>query len=202
MAQDRTMSRGTMRLYDQKNQRLYLNAAERAKFIVAAKRFPPQQRTLCLTLLYTGCRISEALALTPASVQLDAQVITFRTLKRRTAQVMREVPIPPALVKQLEHCHRIRANPGSRRALWQRDGRPLNRITAYRTIKEVMNEAEIVGAQACPKGLRHGYGIHATLCGVQLHMLQKWMGHASITTTQIYADACGPEEREIAERMW
>lgn len=65
-----------------------------------------------------------------------------------------------------------------------------------------MADAGIVGAQACPKGLRHGYGIHATSCGVQLHMLQKWMGHASMQTTAIYATALGPEELEIAGRMW
>lgn len=65
-----------------------------------------------------------------------------------------------------------------------------------------MAAAGIVGGQACPKGLRHGYGIHAIRSGVQLNMLQKWMGHASITTTAIYANALGKEELEIADRMW
>lgn len=191
-----------MRLYDRYNRRLYLNASERQRFLVAAKRFPPLQRTLCLTLLYTGCRISEALALTPASIQIEAKVITLRTLKRRKAQVMREVPVPATLIRHLNHWHRISGATDSRAPLWQKNRKVLNRVTAYRWVKEVMAEAEIDGAQACPKGLRHGYGIHATLSGVQLHMLQKWMGHASIATTQIYANACGPEEREIAARMW
>jgi site-specific recombinase XerD len=65
-----------------------------------------------------------------------------------------------------------------------------------------MERAEIVGPQASPKGLRHGYGIHAVRSGVQLHMLQKWMGHASMTTTAIYVNAVGDEELEIADRMW
>jgi len=65
-----------------------------------------------------------------------------------------------------------------------------------------MNEACIAGPQATPKGLRHGYGIHAVRSGVQLHMLQKWMGHASMSTTAIYAKAVGSEELEIADRMW
>ena len=191
-----------MRLYDRQNRRLYINASERQRFLVAAKRFPPLQRTLCLTLLYTGCRLSEALALCPADIQLDARVITFRTLKQRGRQRMREVPIPRMLAKQLDHWHLISAASEARAPLWQRDGKPVTRVAAYRWIKEVMTEAEINGAQACPKGLRHGYGIHATLAGVQLHMLSKWMGHASLSTTQIYAEACGPEEREIAARMW
>lgn len=65
-----------------------------------------------------------------------------------------------------------------------------------------MAEAEIYGSQATPKGLRHGYGIHAVRSGVQLHMLQKWMGHANMSTTAIYANAVGAEELEIADRMW
>ena len=199
---DSTARRTTMRLYDQYNNRLYVNASERLRFLVAAKRFPPLKRTLCLTLLYTGCRISEALALTAADVQVAARLVTFRTLKRRQTHSVREVPVPKTLIRNLDHWHQVSKNPGSRTPLWQRDGKPLGRVAAYRIIKAVMAEAEIDGAQACPKGLRHGYGIHATLSGVQLHMLSKWMGHASITTTQIYADACGPEEREIAQRMW
>jgi len=65
-----------------------------------------------------------------------------------------------------------------------------------------MNEAQIVGPQASPKGLRHGYGIHATSSGIQIHMLKKWMGHTSIKTTAIYANAVGEEEKAIAQRMW
>lgn len=65
-----------------------------------------------------------------------------------------------------------------------------------------MHQANITGPQACPKGLRHGYGIHAVQSGVQLNMLQKWMGHASMSTTAIYANAVGEEELEIARRMW
>ena len=53
-----------------------------------------------------------------------------------------------------------------------------------------------------PKGLRHGYGINAVINGIPLHMLQKWMGHAQLTTTTIYADAIGKEEQDIASRMW
>jgi integrase len=33
-------------------------------------------------------------------------------------------------------------------------------------------------------------------------MMQKWLGHARIETTAIYANAVGPEERAIASRMW
>jgi site-specific recombinase XerD len=41
-----------------------------------------------------------------------------------------------------------------------------------------------------------------TANGVPLHMVQKWTGHAQLSTTAIYADAVGKEEQDIAARMW
>jgi hypothetical protein len=38
--------------------------------------------------------------------------------------------------------------------------------------------------------------------GIALNMVQKWLGHAQLTTTAIYADAVGEEEQNIAARMW
>lgn len=70
-------------------------------------------------------------------------------------------------------------------------------------MKTVMDAAEISrGQHATPKGLRHGFGVHAVRAGVPLNLVQRWMGHASMTTTAIYLQVVGAEERELAERMW
>jgi integrase len=188
-----------MRLYDKDARRLYINANERARFLAACKRAMMPRRCLGLTLLYTGCRISEALALTPRDIQFASRVITYRTLKRRRRDVFREVPIPQELADVLQG-YANQTQPDA--PLWQHRNRPLNRSTAYRWIKRLMAEAEITGVQACPKGLRHGFGIHALNASIPLNLLQKWMGHAEMSTTAIYADASGMEERGIAERMW
>ncbi|MGD9804096.1 MAG: tyrosine-type recombinase/integrase [Hyphomicrobiaceae bacterium] len=58
------------------------------------------------------------------------------------------------------------------------------------------------GPHATPKGLRHGFGLHAILSGVPINLVQKWLGHASLSTTPIYLEAVGSEERELAARMW
>jgi len=58
------------------------------------------------------------------------------------------------------------------------------------------------GPHRSPKGLRHGYGVHAISSGVPLNMLSKWMGHATLEVTAIYANALGAEEQGIAARMW
>ena len=54
-----------------------------------------------------------------------------------------------------------------------------------------------------PKGtaarLRRGRRLRA---GIPLNLVQKWLGHAQLTTTAIYADAIGAQEKDIARRMW
>ncbi len=62
-------------------ERKYLTAAEHGRFLAAADRAPPAERAFCHVLAWTGCRISEALALTAERVEYDDRVIVFETLK-------------------------------------------------------------------------------------------------------------------------
>ena len=181
-----------MRLYAPGGARLYINEDERRRFLTAAEAAPKPIQDLSLTLLHTGCRVSEALLLTPQSVQPEAAVIAIETLKKRRIGAVREVPVPKTLIEALS-IHEAASNA----PLF-----PICRTTAWRQVKSVMNHVGIVGPQATPKGLRHGFGVHALQSGVPLNLLQKWMGHAHISVTAIYGNAVGPEERLIAQRMW
>jgi integrase/recombinase XerD len=197
-----------MRLYDETGNRLYLNAEERADFLTEARKRPARDRTICETLHYTGCRPGELVEITPAKIDLSAQTITLRSLKKRDDKngkpkiVHRSVPVPPEYLDTLNTAHGIReAQKSQRRSqalIW-----PLSTTRIYQIVTKIMIAAKIPeGPHRNPKGLRHGYGINATTNGIQLNMLQKWMGHASIETTAIYAEAIGKEETEIAARMW
>jgi integrase len=197
-----------MRLYDDTGNRLYLNAEERAAFLAAARQRPARDRTICETLHFTGCRPSELIEITPARIDLSGGTVTLRTLKKRKDSsgqpktVYRVVPVPPDYLDTLNTAHGIReAQRSPRRAnkpIWD-----LTRVSIWRIVKGVMIDAGIPDApHRTAKGLRHGYGINATANGIQLHMLQKWMGHADMKSTAIYATAIGQEEQEIAARMW
>ena len=75
--------------------RKYLTLNEQQQFLKATSELErPEVRTFCDTLAYTGCRISEALALTPQRIDLSARAITFQTLKQRGKVRFRSVPIP------------------------------------------------------------------------------------------------------------
>ncbi len=191
-----------MQLYDTHGSRKYLTPAERRSFIIAASSSLRQVGTFCATLAYTGCRISEALALTADRVDIDDGVLIFESLKKRRKGVYRAVPVPRTFLATLDDVHglaALRGRPDGGRGchLW-----PWSRPTGWRHVRAVMQAAEIEGLHATPKGLRHGFGIQAVVSNVPLNLIQRWLGHARLTTTAIYADATGPEEKQLAERMW
>ncbi|RYF16724.1 MAG: site-specific integrase, partial [Oxalobacteraceae bacterium] len=76
-----------------------------------------------------------------------------------------------------------------------------SRMTGWRAVHDVMVTARLEGPHASPKGLRHSFGVAAVSAGILLNMVQKWPGQAQLTTTAIYADAIGAEEKDIASRM-
>ncbi|MFT4251427.1 MAG: site-specific integrase [Caulobacter sp.] len=181
------------RLFDADGARKYLCASEWKRFVRAAEKAAPQTQALCLLLALTGCRVSEALAVTPARLDRAAGRVVFRTLKRRR-RVFRAVPIPPELMRALCDLAVSRAPDAP---LW-----PWCRQTAWRRVKDVMHRAGIVGPQATPKGLRHAFGIANAEDRVPPGLTQRWMGHAKLETTTIYTHAVGQEERSFARRLW
>jgi len=188
-------------LYGSSGGRKYLNIGERRRFARATKRAATDVRLFCLTLYFCGGRISEVLALTPATIDLDANVIVIRTLKRRQAGIMRQVPLPRTHLAEMNRYFHIRKQQRdpvtADTRLWR-----WSRTTAYRRVKEVMVTAGVSASAAMPKGLRHGFGVNATASRVPQHLIQRWLGHASPETTAIYCDVCGPDERQVASRMW
>lgn len=179
--------------------RKYLTAAERQRFIAAAAHVKkPADQTFVLTIAHTGARVSEVLALRAVDVDLEAGAVRIRTLKRRVEH-WREVPVPSELLRDLEMVHRLReASPRRiREPLWK-----LSRATAHRKVVAVMTAAGVSGPQACPKGLRHGFGIAAVTAGVPLPTIAAVLGHADIATTAIYTTAVGVEARQFLAKMW
>ncbi|MEJ7925995.1 tyrosine-type recombinase/integrase [Sphingobium sp. AN641] len=185
------MQVGDWQPYDGVGRRKYVSATERTRFLHAADEMSDHSRALCYVLAYSGCRISEALNLTHDQIDVEQGMLVIRTLKRRKL-CFRRVPVPGRLIGMLLTQQK------------NADGRvfQMNRSTAWRKVKKAMINAKISGPMATPKGLRHGFGIKAAGSSIPLNLIQRWMGHASSSTTAIYMDAVGQEEREFAGRMW
>lgn len=184
---------GLATLFDGAGRRKYLSASEWRRFLAAAADADPPTATFCRLLAYTGCRVSEALALAPEHLDRETGRVIFRTLKRRK-RVFRAVPVPPELMNAL---HRLAGGRRPATPLWG-----WCRQTAWRRVKAVMRAAGIHGVQAMPKGLRHGFGIANAEQNVPPALTQRWMGHARLETTAIYQHAVGREEQAFAKRLW
>lgn len=180
--------------------RKYLTNGERRRALVAAAQLTDEKRLFIEMLTWCGGRISEVLALTPGSFDLELNSVSLATLKRRKPSA-RHVPLPPFLVRNLDAVFQLRRRQHLPDAMDQRLWN-FHRTTGWRIVKDVMACAKIAGAQARPHGLRHGFGVGALQAGVPLTLLKRWMGHAKLTSTEIYLDVIGPEERHFAFRFW
>ena len=182
-------------MYNTNGKRKYLTESETMDFVRFAKQKSKDVYAFCWLMAETGCRISEALAVTSESIDFQAGTLIIKCLKKRGKSVYREIPLSEEFLSFMKKWKKEKTNPDS--CLWT-----WSRMTAYRRVCEVMVEAGLTGDYATPRGLRHGFGVRAIQSGVPLNLVQRWLGHADMKTTAIYASASGPEERQIAARMW
>ena len=128
-----------MRLYSPQGERLYINASERICFEKMARKQPERIKLFCLILLYTGCRVSEAINLTRRDFQLTESIVSINSLKKRDEHHMREIPVPKHLIKAVEAYLAV-AHEHPQYQPWN-----IHRGTAWDWVKAVMKEANIVG---------------------------------------------------------
>ena len=180
--------------YDQEGRRKYLSRTEGQKFVQHATALPRSEAIFCLTIYYTGCRLSEALALRRQDIDLEMKVILIRSLKKRQRREIRRVPAPEFLVAGIAAI----ADPNHPTLpVWS-----FSRTTAWRIIKNVMKAADIAGIHATAKGLRHGFGVRGAMMQIPTSLIQNWMGHSDPSTTAIYLDVKDDEERTLIEKTW
>ena len=183
-------------LFDTTGQRKYLTPIERAAFIAAAFKASPNTSTFCLTLALTGARISEVLALTADRLDQSEGTVILETLKRRRKGLFRAVPVPRELLSYIALIHGF-PHHSLKERLWK-----FSRPTAWKRVRDVMAVAGVGPCQAKPKALRHAFAVEAVQQRIALSLIRKWLGHAKIETTAIYAEPVGAEERALARLMW
>jgi integrase/recombinase XerD len=123
------MDISTPSAYNRKGKRKYLSRAEGHRFLEKAVHLPKLKATFCLTLYYTGCRISEALDVRWHDLDFEMSVVAIRSLKKRERKQIRRIPIPEFLVKEFEA---IASQEESQR-IWD-----FSRTTGWRIVKGAM----------------------------------------------------------------
>jgi integrase/recombinase XerD len=182
-----------------------LSIAEVDRLIAAARRFVDSQRAagvgrlralrlMCLLeLLYaTGLRISELIALPASAARRDDEMLIIRgkggkerlvPLNAAAKAAMRDYRA--ALVQWRQDHDEA---PGSKWLFpsFGEDGH-LTRQHAARELKQIAVSAGLRPEQVSPHVLRHAFASHLLHNGADLRVVQTLLGHADISTTQIYA---------------
>ena len=179
-------------LYSSLGQRKYITADEGQRFLAAAMRGPMEQSALAALLACTGCRVSEALALTRFQLDVEQCQVVFRTLKGAPGR-FRAVPVPAPLMLLLLNRAELSGN-----------GRLFAccRQTVWRHVRAAMARAGIDGPQANPRGLRHGFGVACALERLDPRHTQQLLGHSKSETTAIYLQIYGEEVRRLIACIW
>ena len=142
-------------------------------------------RTLALIeLLYgSGLRASELAELPLVAVPRDAPFLTITGKGGAT----RLAPVGARALAALSRWLALRpALPASRYLFPSRDGKPITRVRLFQLLKALATRAGIDPARISPHVLRHAFATHLLEGGADLRVLQTLLGHADISTTQIY----------------
>ena len=139
-----------------------------------------------LTLLWgCGLRISEALSLTRGEVPFgDSLRVTGKGGKTRL------VPVLPAVAEAIDgYLAELPAEPAPDEPLFPRRprGGPLSPRHAQALMQKLRGRLGLP-ASATPHALRHSFATHLLGAGADLRVIQELLGHASLSTTQRYAD--------------
>lgn len=180
----------------QHSKRKYLTGLERENFIATAKNRSLDIYLMCRILHETGARISEVLNVQPDHIDFNDHCLFIECLKKRRRGVFRRIPLSAKIIELLSQ-YIAEKNIQKDTCLWG-----WSRMTAYRIVNQVSLDAGISPAQASPKALRHAFAVSAIEAGIPLSLIQRWLGHADLKTTTIYADLVGNEERSQASRLW
>lgn len=136
-----------------------------------------------LLLLYGGgLRISEALGLTGAVLPLE-RVLRVTGKRDKTRIVPLLDPVADAISAYVEACPHSQSNDaplfrGVR-------GGPLNPAIIRRSVRAARARLGL-GERTTPHALRHSFATHLLAGGADLRSLQELLGHASLSSTQIY----------------
>jgi len=159
-----------------------MGLAEDAAAAASAPWLGARDLAILLLLYGAGLRVAEALSLTARALPIGA---TLRVTGKRSKT--RVVPIVPAVREAIEdyvrQCPWPRASDGP--LFVGARGGPLNPDLVRRSVAAARRRLGLPDSLT-PHALRHSFATHLLARGADLRALQELLGHASLSSTQIY----------------
>lgn len=165
-----------------------------------------RDRALLEFLYSTGARISEAVGLDVDDVSVD-DALSGPAVVRLFGKGSKErlVPLGSYAARAVE-AYLVRARPALAASAAARNSTPalflnlrggrLSRQSAWSILKAAADRANVTG-DVSPHTLRHSFATHLLQGGADVRVVQELLGHASVTTTQVYTLVTADTLREI-----
>lgn len=156
-----------------------------------------RDRALLEVLYATGMRVTELVSLQLNDANLASGSVRVMHGKRQKERI---IPIHPRAIEALDvylqrgRIHMVK-EPKEQALFVNFQGKPLTRQGLWLIIKHYVEEVGITKA-VTPHTLRHSFATHLLTGGAKLPDVQKLLGHANVSTTQIYTHLTGDELRE------
>jgi integrase/recombinase XerD len=179
-------------------QTLSAEEVERLLEAPAAKPTPKTLRdTALLYLLYaTGMRVSEAVSVRVQDLNLVERTVYCAGREEDTRELPIDAGTRRALQTYLEQGRPFLVRDRSEEALFlNHRGQQLTRQGLWLIIKAYATQAGL-GDKVTPHTLRHSFAAHMLSEGADLREIQQLLGHANISTTQVYSQLARDEENE------
>jgi len=162
------------------------------------KRSPKGLRDAALlqVLYATGMRVTEAVSLQVEDINLAASTISCHGKANQVRQLPIDDETQAVLVDYLENGrpHLIK-NKDETALFLNHRGQQLTRQGLWLIIKAYAEQAGL-GSQVTPHTLRHSFAANKLRTGTDLREVQQLLGHANISTTQIYSQLLAEENEE------
>lgn len=157
-----------------------------------------RDRAILETLYGTGCRVSELVGIDLGNVDLEDR--TVRVTGKGNKQ--RIVPVGGEAVRAVQAWLPDRLELVSRQQVGDPlfvslRGRRLSRQAVFDTVKKHAEMAGLDASRVSPHVLRHSAATHMVEAGADLRTVQEILGHATITTTQVYTRVSPAHVMEI-----
>lgn len=150
-----------------------------------------------LELLYaTGIRVTELIDLNIGDVNIPAGIIRCQSRNRE-----RFIPMYPAAIKAVsEYINLVRphmiAMPDEQSLFVNVSGERMSRQGFWKIIKYYQKKAKI-DKDITPHTLRHSFAAHLLENGADIHAIQEMLGHADISSTQVYSQLVKKQLKDV-----
>lgn len=174
----------------------YLEKPEMDAVLASADQKTAQGRrdhALLLFLYNTGARADEAAQTTIADLQLGHVTDSgYAAVKLRgKGNKVRHCPLWPQTATALTAL--VTGRPETEAVFLNRRGQPITRFGIHALVERHVRRARVhvpslVAKRVSPHSIRHTTATHLLRAGVDINTIRAWLGHVSLTTTNVYAE--------------